>query len=349
MGSSARRGSEPFFVWLFVLFILPAVAGCGADRPTVRGPIPEVKELLLVGITPHRGFRDASSPSHGLVDLTIVPRDATGAAVIRGDMDVWLALSAPTGASMDLDRVRERAARPGKPLAVALDLDSSSSMFVSDPQRLRVRAGQAFVEGLPARDLVGVFDFGPRGTAPMKDTRLLADFTTNRKKARDAMEQVVADGGTPMFESIAEVLAHFAQNGPAGDPNRALIVLGDGQPEYNQVRPEDCCETASRAGIPLSTVGFGPAADRSKDADAKAVAVLRHLAQCSGGTYSGVVSVANIGFAFTHLSLAARSGSLAVTGRMSPVPKTGTTVRGVISAGNATQTLAEASFTFVTP
>lgn len=79
---------------------------------------------------------------------------------------------------------------------------------------------------LAAEDQVAVADFGAGKTGLFKVTRLLSDFTKDKAKAKLAMALVKASGGTPMFESVSELLIAFNLKFPAASyPNRALVIL----------------------------------------------------------------------------------------------------------------------------
>jgi hypothetical protein len=303
--------------------------------------VPVVSEARLIGITPAQDFAQS-----GLVQLALLPKDADGEAVIDAALDVTVASDAGGAAS-----VHDKQAKlpdPDKQLSAALDLDSSGSMAANDPEGLRREAAKQFVDQLDPNDDVAVFDFGAGSTDAFSDTRKLADFGSERAEVYSAIDRVEASGGTPMFQSILEVLDYYEQIYPAGSTNRSLVVLGDGMPTSAGLLP-DTCDKAQLTGIPINTIGFGPAADESSEANPGAVKVLRDLADCSGGAYSGVVESTELASAFAHFGEATRSGSVVITVRFDPIPASGDTVSGVLAVGNGEQQPVELSYSFVAP
>lgn len=323
---------------LAVGLVALAAVGCGDEDLA-----PEVNEAFIVGITPHDDFRQS-----GLVDFSILPKDAVGQAIIDSGLVVRVGVGQPAGLTASTQTTRTRSPQAGQGLAAALNLDSSGSMGSNDPQMLRKEAARQFIDQLASGDPVAVFDFGAGDTSPFEDTRLLSDFTTDHAQAKQAVDQVKASGGTPMYASIVEVLDFFDKAFAAGSRNRALLVLGDGKPS-SKSSLDEACKAAKRTGIPINTVGFGPAADSSPKADSKAVQVLRALASCSGGAYAGVVEATGLNDTFNKLGQASKSGSVVVTARFSPVPDQGASVGGALDIGNGAQQGVSVRYSFVAP
>ena len=136
----------------------------------------------------------------------------------------------------------------------------------------------------------------------------------------------------------------------AGSANRSLLVLGDGQPNDNaNDNLETTCEKAQQTGVPINTIGFGPAADQSPNANKAAVDTLRNLANCSGGAYTGVVSATALDSAFANFGTAARSGSVVNTVNFDPIPAPQTLITGSVLVGNGAQAPVSVTYTFVAP
>ena len=321
--------------WFPVILAALAIIGCG--------DIPAVQSAFLIGITPHADFATT-----GKVDFTILPKDEAGAAIIDAGLQIQLDVADPADVSLAQLGVREILPDPGAKLAATLDLDSSGSMGSNDPDRLRVKAAHEFIGQLGSGDKVSVCDFGSGSTPPFTRTRLLTDFTEDKTVARAAADQVRASGGTPMFKSIVEVLGYFNDKHPAGSINRALVVLGDGQPNGGGTLAQ-ACDKAKQTGIRINTVGFGPAADNSPRRSDSAVRTLRDLASCSGGAYTSVAKASDLQNAFANLGQAAKSGSVVVTAQLGPVPPRGTPVSGNIAIGNGMQAPIQLQYTFTAP
>jgi len=334
--------------------LLPLIAfaslstGCifVADEPEGDEPVvvekPAVNEATLIGITPHSDFATT-----GLVEIAILPKDANGEGLIDASLDIELSVQGDN-LTVSTEDVTEKEPQPDKELSAVLNLDSSGSMSGNDPSELRKDAAKQFVEALGENDAVAVCDFGAGSSDTFAETRLLSDFTVDRTQAGEAIDLATAQGGTPMFVSVVEVLDFYSVAYPEGDGNRSLLVLGDGQPNGDGSL-EDACAKAQDTGIPINTIGFGPAADQSPNVSEQAVKTLRDLASCSGGAYSGVVDADELGDAFTSFGEAARSGSVTITVRFDPIPESGSTVEGSLFVGNGTQTPVELSYDFVAP
>lgn len=82
----------------------------------------------------------------------------------------------------------------GRRLKVLLLFDSSGSMTDNDPQRLRIAAGERFVQSLAPGIEAAVMDF----------TGLRRDFTTSKPDLRAGIASIGADGGTPLFDKLHE-------------------------------------------------------------------------------------------------------------------------------------------------
>ena len=307
-----------------------------------EAPVAEVAEVSLIGITPADDFAES-----GLVTFTLLPKDAAGEPVI----DDRLVVDAPVtlgGLTADVQEVTTREPEEGKAVSAFINLDSSGSMIQSDPNELRKDAAKQFVDALAPDDLVAVGDFGMGATDPFDHTRLLTDFTTDRTAIDAAVDEVMAAGGTPMYGSLLEVLDFYGTAGPT-DVSRSIVLLGDGQPTGTGTL-EDVCASAQAAQIPLNTIGLGPAADASPSADPDAVKVLRDLADCSGGAYTGVVEASDLGEAFDGFGQATSSGAVVVTVRFSPIPAAGSEIGGDLDVGSPDQvTPITVTYDFVAP
>lgn len=111
----------------------------------------------------------------------------------------------------------------------------------------------------------------------------------------------------------------------------------------------DLCARAQEGGIPVNTIGFGPAADDDVRTQPEAVELLRNLAYCSGGAYTGVAAAEALGGAFSVMGEAVRSGSIVITVNYDPIPPLRARVEGTVEVGNGDQTPVVLSYTFIAP
>lgn len=322
---------------LAALSAMLMLSTCGLD-------VPAVAEAFLIGITPHDDFKTS-----GLVDVTVLPKDDKGQAIIKQGITVAFDITTPAGTTTTEQSKKVLQPDNSKSLATVLDLDSSGSMATTDPMQLRKEAAKQYVDQLGTSDMVAVYDFGAGSTTGLTASRLLSDFTSDKAAAKTAIDKITASGGTPLFASCVEVLSAFGQKYSAASGNRAMLLLSDGQPSGSGTL-QACCDKAKETGIPVNTLGFGPAADSSPSAVPDAVATLRKIANCSGGAYTGVVEATGLSNTLRAQGQAAKLGSVQITVKFSPIPATGTKVSGTAKVGNGSQAKpVELSFTFVAP
>jgi hypothetical protein len=346
------------WIALFLSIVVAACSGDGAGpdtgaapdkgSPGEAGPAQDgggaqVKNVILLGVTPDKDFA-----SNGTVTFTVLPTAADGSAMIDKSLAFAVAAASPSGLTPKVETKEEKRPASGQPLITGLLFDSSGSMSTNDPSRLRVEAGRQFIDQLEADDQVAVADFGAGSTIGFKATRILQNFTTDKAKAKLAMAMVAASGDTPMFESVSEVLVAFNLKFPAASyPNRALVVLGDGEPNGTGTLLGSCT-VAKTTQVPVSTVGFGPAAYQSLQADLAAIWNLGALSGCSGGTYSSVARALDLSKTYVAIGQLLKKGSMVITVTYSPIP-TKTFVSGTMGVGNGTQTPVEVKYTFYAP
>jgi len=206
------------------------------------------------------------------------------------------------GTDLSVSPVEKVAPRSAStPLAIDIHIDSSGSMKRTDSDRLRVDAANNFVD-LMVRFYPGtqfaVTDFGAGGTPPFQATRLLADFTDDVRAIRAATEQVVADGGTPLFASTLEVLEILFAGRASNRWERAMVVLSDGQPSDDELALE-VYERARSLNIPLNGVAL---------TEGQHNRVMRLLAEETEGIYTSASDADDLSQAFEAVALGNKHG-----------------------------------------
>jgi DNA-binding phage protein len=317
-------------------------AEAGPDALVSDASPTSIVKVLLLGATPDKDFK-----TNGLVTFTVFPTTASGSAVIDQNIVAVATAKTPTGLTATVESKVERRP-PAEPLIATLLFDSSGSMSGNDPKRLRVEAGKQFIDQLGADDQIAVADFGAGQTGLFKATRLLTDFTTDKAAAKAAVEQVKSSGGTPMFESVSEVLIALNLRFPAANhKNRALVVLGDGEPNGSGTLGGSCI-WAGTTKVPINVIGFGPAAYQSKQANLTAIWNLGALAGCSGGAYSSVAAPEDLSKTYTAIGQLLKKGAMEITVKFSPTPSA-TFVSGTLGLGLGAQAPVEVNYTFYAP
>lgn len=154
----------------------------------------------------------------------------------------------------------------GGGLAGSLIVDQSGSMESTDPDELRLGAAEAMAAALldqgedrrmaalsfPRELELGTFD----------DTDLLQDFTDDEALLDAALATLSggAGGGTPLYDSISEVLDY--QAGALADGERsALFVLTDGSDSDSSASLDETIEHAVSLGTPVYVAGLGEGVD----------------------------------------------------------------------------------------
>ena len=163
---------------------------------------------------------------------------------------------------------------PREEATVILTMDVSRSMRATDVQPTRLAAAQKaasdFVDQLPATFRVGIVAFS---TAP----RVVIEPTTDRTQIHDALDSLVADGGTALGDAIAmsvDLAGQATATGPSPSPSAspapsasgsgsgerplvATVLLSDGANSTGELEPLDAAGRASAAGMPIYTISLG--------------------------------------------------------------------------------------------
>ena len=154
------------------------------------------------------------------------------------------------------------------PVSIFLALDASGSMRRSADQV--IEAGRAFVMSLRPQDSLAVVLFGDRPV-------FAQDLTTDRDLALKAIDTYVANGGTALYDAIADSIGRLKQV----QGRRAVVVVTDGRDEDNpgtgpgSLRSlAEVQQTTQEAEATFLGVALGPRVDREP---------LQQLARISGG------------------------------------------------------------------
>jgi Ca-activated chloride channel family protein len=189
-----------------------------------------------------------------------------------------LYLAAIAALAVGLARPSVVMAVPREEATIMLAIDVSRSMRATDVEPTRLHAAQAaaadFVEQLPDQFRVGLVVFST-------EARLLVAPTLDRAELHDALDGLVADGGTAMGDAIALSLdaAGLGEDAAAGTPDPsatpadepspspgadseeapvvATVVLSDGANSTGELEPIEAAERAAAAGVPIYTIALG--------------------------------------------------------------------------------------------
>ncbi len=140
------------------------------------------------------------------------------------------------------------------PISVVLALDTSGSMAGGAIEQAKA-AAHRFLDGLGPQDSVAIITFSTTvGTA--------LPFTDDRPAAHAAIEGLVAEGTTALFEATAESV-RLASN--AHNARRAVVLLSDGGIGIlsGGVTRQEAIATAETGGVPVFAIGLGDQLDRA--------------------------------------------------------------------------------------
>ena len=266
---------------------------------------PEVAEVLVIGTEVNADFLTTGS-----FKISATPLDIDRVAILANDIKAEVELrpnfskstpklkegeifelqnSSNYLTSVNVDQVREPS---GNDLAVPVNLDGSGSMSWTDPNRNRVGATKEFFNELEKTNVSfesAVFEFpGSNAALNFNFTAMFQEYTSDLDLLRDAAEKVSAFGGTPMWNSMLEVIEYSESERPHSNYEKAIVLLGDGINNRGSATLQQVCDASISAKSPIYGVGFGPASDVSNQAESRAVEAMRLVSECSGGTYIGV-------------------------------------------------------------
>ncbi len=273
-------------------------------------------DLNVLGVMPAQGYSDPASPDYGKVvmalggetddgeglappgkDIEIEPDD--GSEVDEGDWDTIPGASEGTFVLL-IDG------------SASVEATDQCEACPTDPNRLRVEAARALALELgdcgDGAWRMSLMEFGGGAGSDFSDTRVLADWTTDFKAVADSADLLGSYEGTPLWDSTYEVLAaltddvgeaYYEQGETPKDPvgelpadiGVGIVVMSDGEDTESSQQLKDVVNKALEAGIPVHTVGFGPASDSFEEYNDNAVEGLRELSFQTGGYYGFVETV----------------------------------------------------------
>ena len=185
----------------------------------------------------------------------------------------------------------------GGGITVPILLDSSGSMSWTDPNDLRKDAAKSFVDQLGNDDLSAVLDFGAGADSGFSVTRLLQDITSDKDLLYAGIDQSVAWGGTPLYDSLCETLDWMIAGALT---NPSLLVLTDGEDTASYTcTMQSVIDKAQLAEIPVFSVGLGTGIDFTE---------LQQLAGQTGGTFAAALDAEGLQTLFESMGVAVTKG-----------------------------------------
>jgi Mg-chelatase subunit ChlD len=170
-------------------------------------------------------------------------------------------------------------------LDLFLVLDSSRSLYRTDPEDFRKRAAIALVQNLPEHSDIqlGLVEFN-------YDPRLISDLTRDRAAILRDVDRLERDGGTDLAGGILTAVDRLAQH---GRPEAAHVVLLFTDGKSDAKKALDAARAARDRNVMIHTILLG---DREKSAD-----LLQSIARTAEGHYVYVEDPQELPRAFVEL------------------------------------------------
>jgi VWFA-related protein len=161
------------------------------------------------------------------------------------------------------------------PLSVGLVVDRSSSMF--DKLSSLHTAAMTFVRESNSEDETSVISFG-------NDVNLDQDFTPNTGRLSRALERIVPNGNTALYDAVSLAAKHLSDNG--FHEKKVLLVISDGEDNHSKYKLKEVLEKIRESKIIVYSIGLlGPDSGDSYNVmfDDSGRRALKQLAEVTGG------------------------------------------------------------------
>jgi Ca-activated chloride channel family protein len=244
-------------------------------RPAQRQGAERFQEFLAEEITPELAARSGLRPAD-LEEEAVAPVSKENGADPAQPERV-LGLPEPR----TLDRIRRAWREDRKPANVLLVVDTSGSM-AEENRLVRAKQGlEAFFAEVGKQDSVGLNIFSDR----LQSLIPVTPFRQNERQMRQTVENLIADGGTAVYDATIE---GFESVRADATPERinAVVVLTDGEDTDSAASAEDAVRAVRAQGdsddqVRVFTIAYSAGAVGAAEA-------LAQIAEASGGqAYEG--------------------------------------------------------------
>jgi Ca-activated chloride channel family protein len=136
------------------------------------------------------------------------------------------------------------------PLAVALLVDNSRSMFGEALEQAKVAAAR-FIDILRPDDLVEVMSFNERAN-------LRHELGPDHDRAKLSLRDIFATGATRLYETVLVAVRDLerAQRRRTTEYRNVIIVLSDGEDTHSRLPFDDVLEEVRRSGVLVYTISL---------------------------------------------------------------------------------------------
>lgn len=213
--------------------------------------------------------------SYHLIKVALISLLVLLSALLQNNLVSAEANHSTAGATCGLDRGMD----------VVFAIDSSGSMMVNDPDRLRIKAAKAMVDQMQPLDRFGVVEYSSTAS------NLLSPLTNNRYRINMALDTIGSYGGTDIHTGLDAAITEIKTH--SGNNHKIIVLLSDGHSINNDIS-RDLADEANRNNISIYTVGLGTSATIN-------VPLLQELAGRTNGQYYQAVNATQLESTFIAL------------------------------------------------
>lgn len=136
------------------------------------------------------------------------------------------------------------------PLAIALLIDTTGSMFEGEPRPLDnvIDAAKEFINTLQPHDSVGIISFS-------EEITMVQGLTTEKSILFDALDRLEGFGDTPLYDAIYQGIDLVKDS----DKRSVVILITDGvESGRSEKSLEEVIDFGAQWKVPIYSIGFGP-------------------------------------------------------------------------------------------
>jgi VWFA-related protein len=199
------------------------------------------------------------------------------------------------------------------PMNLVLLIDVSGS--VENYADFLRRAARAFIETMDEKDSIAIIAFN-------EDVKILSDFTTDRQKLSESVDELDTGGGTAYYDALAFTLVEVLR--PLKGKRTAIIILSDGDDNRSFLPFESLLGSIQESGaliyplyVPSGLIASSSQANLDDSPNpvwakymtltSKAQAEGARLAEISGGVYYPIRRLSDIQRAYEDVVVQLRS------------------------------------------
>ncbi|MBU0553247.1 VWA domain-containing protein [Myxococcota bacterium] len=280
--------------------------------------------LELLGVTPSEDYRDTGKITFNLLPIDDEEDPFTAGVLRQGLASAGLGvqLKNEDGSTTDCTFIDERELEGSPYNAVMLLIDDSGSMEDSDPTTQRAEAASRLasiiLEQAPD-SVLSLSDFGVGTSGDYQTIRQISDFSGDPDLIKDNVNQIMAVGGTPLWDALAESIQATSDEAKArqdasnkiSEMKRYVIVLSDGEDTESWTHsPESVIRLAKERDTIIHAVGLASASASCPYAEpsTETIKLLQRVAQESGGYYASAAEPAELEALYQHIALSMTGG-----------------------------------------